>query len=249
MNEPTLAMSETGTGRPVLLLHGGGGPFTVGALAAHLAKSCHVLTATLPGWNGTPRPPTLNRVSQLAELCLRYLEEKELKNVLVVGSSLGGWIAAEMALQDRAHRLSGLVVINGGGVDVPGQTIADVSSLSPQELAALSFHDPSKLPTPPPPTEEQKAIRVGNLRALAAFASNPYMHDPTLMGRLPSLRLPALFIWGESDRVISPVYGRAFAAAVPGSTFALVPKAGHLPWMEQPEAVQAILDPFVAVTR
>ncbi|HMA92900.1 MAG TPA: alpha/beta fold hydrolase, partial [Polyangiaceae bacterium] len=89
-----MKISETGSGRNILVLHGGGGPATMADLVAHLAEKAHVITPTHPGWDGTPRPESLKTVAALADEYTRYLDERDLKDVLVVGSSLGGWLGA-----------------------------------------------------------------------------------------------------------------------------------------------------------
>ncbi len=85
-----------------------------------------------------------------------------------------------------------------------------------------------------------------NQATLAVFAGEPYGYDPTLLGRLPGIRVPTLLLWGVSDRVVTPEYGRAYAAAIPGARFETVAAAGHLPWVEQPAETFRVLDAFVA---
>src|SRR5690349_5002057 len=109
---PSLTVAEAGTGRPVLILHGGRGPFTVASIAAHVAATAHALTPTHPGWDGTPRPDGVASVADYASLYLDYLAERDLRDVLVIGSSLGGWIGCEMAIHDTDGRISGLVLID-----------------------------------------------------------------------------------------------------------------------------------------
>ena len=229
-----------------LLLHGGGGPATVSTLGTHLAETSTLLAPTHPGWDGTERPDTMKDIAGLADFYLAFLERENLTDVVIVGSSIGGWIGAELALRNVAHRIAGLVLINPVGVLVDGQAITNVSSMTPPELAAVSFHDASKLPPRPAPTPEGAAILAGNSAALKAFAGDPYMHDPTLLGRLPAIDVPTLILWGESDGVVSVEYGRAFAAAMPGAVFTTIPAAGHLPWIEQPTPVFAAIDTFTA---
>src|SRR5437870_3773470 len=105
----SITLTEAGTGRPVLILHGGGGPFTVAGIADHLAATMHTITPTHPGWNGTERPDWLAGISDIAQAYLDYVGSDDLRDVLVIGSSLGGWIAAEMAIRDDAGRITGLV--------------------------------------------------------------------------------------------------------------------------------------------
>jgi pimeloyl-ACP methyl ester carboxylesterase len=242
-----MKISESGSGRSVLVLHGGGGPATIGGLAAHLAEKAHVITPTHPGWDGTPRPASIDTVAALAAAYVRHLDEHDLKDVLLVGSSLGGWLGVEIALQDAAHRVTGLVIINGLGVEIAGHPITNVSNFSPPELAKVAFHDPSKFGAGAPPmTPERLAIMRANQATLAVFAGDPYCFDPTLLGRLKGLAVPTLVLWGASDRIVTKEYGRAFAAAIPSATFETVAEAGHLPWIEQPADTYRVLDRFVA---
>lgn len=234
-------LSETGTGRPVLIFHGGGGPFTIAPIAAHVAETAHAIVPTLPGWNGTPRSDSLAKISDYADYYAGMLEQRDLSDVLVIGSSLGGWLAAELAL--RSSRVTGLVLVDAGGIEVPGEPMRDFFTLDARGVAEYSFHDAEKFyvdPTTLPP--EQLAGRWANMETMRVIAGDPYMHDPTLFGRLGGIAVPTLVIWGESDRIFSPGYGRAFAAAIPGARFELVEKAGHLPQLEQPEATFALLD-------
>jgi pimeloyl-ACP methyl ester carboxylesterase len=248
---PTMKITESGSGRNVLILHGGGGPATMTLLGAHLAEKAHVITPTYPGWDGTPRPESLTTVGALAEEIVHYLDEHDVKDVLVIGSSIGGWIAPEVALRDRAHRVSGLVIINGTGVNVPGQPITNVTGFTPPQLAKVAFHDPSKFGAgAPPPTPERLAMMRANAATLAMFSGSgdTYSCDPGLLVRLKGIHVPTLVLWGESDHVVTKEYGRAYAAAIPNARFETVADAGHLPWLEQPEATFRVLDPFVAAT-
>jgi len=242
-----MKISESGSGRNVLVLHGGGGPATMAGLAAHLAEKAHVITPTHPGWKGTPRPESIDTVAALAGEYARYLDEHDLKDVLLVGSSVGGWLGVEIAMQDTAHRVTGLVIINGLGVEIAGHPITNVSNFTPPELAKVAFHDPSKFGVGAPPmTPERLAIMRANQATLAVFAGDPYCCDPTLLGRLKGLAVPTLVLWGASDRVATKEYGRAFAAAIPNAKFETIAEAGHLPWIEQPAETYRVVDRFIA---
>jgi pimeloyl-ACP methyl ester carboxylesterase len=239
----TLTFDEAGTGRPVLILHGGGGPATVAGLARHLSAAAHTLTAVLPGWDGTPRPAPGTAVADLAGGYLRHLRERGLRDVLVVGSSLGGWIGAETALQDDAGLVTGLVLIDAVGVHVEAEPIADVFMLDARGLAEHSWHRPERFLADPadlPPAE--LARRQANMAAMRALAGDPYMHDPTLLDRLGGVRAPTSLLWGESDRVVTPAYGAAYAKAFGGARFEVIAEAGHLPQIEQPDATYALVE-------
>jgi len=161
----------------------------------------------------------------------------------VIGSSVGGWIGAEMAVRDRGARISGLILINAAGVAVEGQSILDVFSMDVRAITEHSFHEPEKFfrdPAQLPP--EQVAQQRANMATLKLLSSN--MQDPKLLRRLKSVRIPALAIWGESDRIIPPAYGKAYAAAFGNGRFALVERAGHLPQLERPSETLALIDQF-----
>jgi pimeloyl-ACP methyl ester carboxylesterase len=225
--------------RPFLLLHGGGGVATMAGFADLLAERTHsrVLLPTHPGFGGTPKAESLTDVKALARTYVALLEELDLTDVTVVGNSFGGWLAAEIALQ-KSPRVSGAVIIDGIGIEVDGHPPTDVSGLSPTELRAHSFHDPSKAPVPPGGGTGPSP----DVLALIGY-TGPTMADPALADRLGALEVPVHVLWGESDGIVDPDYGKAYAAAIPLSTFTLLPRTGHLPQVETPEELLgALLD-------
>jgi pimeloyl-ACP methyl ester carboxylesterase len=243
-SEPPLVIDDAGTGRPVLVLHGGGGPDTVKPIAAHLTAGYRVLTPTLPGWNGAPRPESMTTIGDYAQAFLDHLERIGLSEVVAIGSSLGGWIAAEMATRDRTGRLGGAVIVDGAGITVEGEPITDFFSLTPRGVAEHSWHDPDRYFVDPaifPP--ERAAIQQSNMNTMALVARD--MNDPGLRGRLGAVTIPVLAIWGDSDRIFTPGYGRTYAASFANGRFALVANAGHLPHLEQPTATLALIDDFL----
>jgi len=240
-----LTLTEAGTGRPVLILHGGGGPFTVASIANHLADTMHTITLTHPGWNGTARPAWVSGIDDLALIYLHYLEDHGLHDVLVIGSSLGGWIGSEMAFRDGAGLITGLILIDAGGIAVDGEPIRDFFSLSAREVAEYSFHDADRFYVDPATIPAaQAAIRQANMATMHVVAGDPYMHDPKLLSRLGRIQIPVLTIWGDSDRIFTPAYGAAYAAAFPDSRFEVIKDAGHLPHLEQPAATFALIDAY-----
>jgi len=227
-----------------LVLHGGGGPRTVQGIADHLAPTTDVILPTLPGWNGTERPASITDVSHLAQLYLDLLAERDLSDVLVIGSSLGGWIAAEMAARDGS-RIGKLVLIDAVGITVPAEPIRDFFALDPRGVAEYAWHDSERYYVDPATVPEpQQAIQRANMATMRAIAGE--MHDPALSGRLSGVKTPTLVIWGESDRIVTPEYGRAYAGLIPDARFHVVAQAGHLPQLEQPAATLALIDNFRA---
>ena len=200
-----------------------------------------VVTPTHPGFGGTFRPDELNSVAKLAALYSGLLDELELEDVTVIGNSVGGWIAAEIALLGSS-RISGIVLIDAVGIEVDGHPVADVSGRSLPEIQTLSFHDPTPFRVDPASIPDaQKATMAANGAALAIYAGSPAMADPTLLGRLRGIAIPTLVLWGESDQIVRPAYGHAYAAAINGARFEVLPATGHMPQMETPDLVlQAI---------
>lgn len=226
----------------VLLLHGGAGPRSVAGFAAALSQYSAVIVPTHPGFDGTPRPEWSDSVADLASGYLDLLDALDLTDVLVIGSSVGGWIAAEMALRDVRGRLRGLALIDAAGIAGPaGIGVADVSAMAPAALAELSFHQPALRPDFGSFTEEQRTAAAANQRTLAVYAGDPYMHDPKLAVRLHRIDLPVLVLWGEHDGVTPLAYGREFARLIPGARFVPVADSAHFPFVENPGAVFAEL--------
>lgn len=226
--------------RPFLLLHGGGGVPTMAGFADLLAERTHsrVLLPTHPGFAGTPRAEGLTDVTALARAYVAMLDRLDVTDVTVVGNSFGGWLAVEIGLQ-HSPRVSGVVVVDGMGADIDGHPMTDIRGLSRAEIQSFSFHDPSRAPGAPGTDGDGPSPDV---LALLGY-TGPTMSDPTLLGRLGGLDVPVHVLWGESDRIVDPGYGKAFAAAIPMSTFTLLPRTGHLPQVETPEEVLgALLD-------
>ena len=123
-----ITIDQQGEGRPLILLHGGGGPPSMGALPSALAETFEVIAPVHPGFAGTPRPEWYVGIDDIALTYVQLLEQRNLRDVLVVGSSIGGWIASEMAV--RAHeRISGTVLLNAVGINVDGIELADFFTL------------------------------------------------------------------------------------------------------------------------
>jgi pimeloyl-ACP methyl ester carboxylesterase len=175
-----------------------------------------------------------------------YLGGDKLRDVLVIGSSLGSWIGAEMAIRDDASRITGLILIDAVGVDVDGEPIRDFFALDSRGVAEYSYHDANRFHVDPATvSEEQSARQRANMATMRSVAGEPYMHYPTLLDRLGQIKIPVLVIWGDSDRNVSPAYDAAYAAAFADARLEIVRDAGHLPQIEQPTATFALIDRYV----
>jgi pimeloyl-ACP methyl ester carboxylesterase len=233
-----LAFSDEGEGRPFVLLHGGAGPASMMGLAHALAQHRRTIVPTHPGFDGQPRPDRFARVEDLVLGYLALLDGLKLEDVVVVGNSVGGWLAAELALR-ASPRIVGAVLLNAVGI---AGSIADPAKFSPPELRARAFHDPSKFAAPL--SAEATALLAENQRVLRIYAGEPFMHDPTLRARLASMSVPTVVVWGESDRICDVDYGRSYSASIPGSRFELMPMAGHFPQIERLEETRRLIENF-----
>ncbi len=241
-----LTVDQRGTGRPVVILHGGAGPTSVTGFADLLADATgtRVITPTHPGFGGTPRTETLTTIGGLAEVYAGLLDALELDNATVIGNSIGGWIASELALR-HSPRLGRVALVDAVGIEVDGHPVA--SALPPSQLAEYSWYDPSKAPSLDPATLSPGVLDIlaGNRTALALYGGSS-MSDAGLLARLIAIDVPTLVLWGEADRIVDADYGRAFAAAIPGARFELLPRTGHVPQMETPQLLVEALRAFVA---
>jgi pimeloyl-ACP methyl ester carboxylesterase/mannose-6-phosphate isomerase-like protein (cupin superfamily) len=241
-----VTVTERGQGRPYLVLHGGAGPQSVDSFAALLASTAgaRVLTPLHPGFNGTPRPDALSSMGGLAQLYTRLLEHLDLTGVTVIGNSIGGWIAAEIAVLN-SPRVAAVVLADAAGLVVDSAPAADFFSLTMDQVAELSYYQPDKfridvsqLPEP------AQAAMVANREALALYGG-PAMADPTLLGRLPGVAGPVLVVWGIADRMFPAEHGLAYTRAIPGAQFRLISDAGHLPQLETPASLLTLVQEFL----
>jgi len=238
VNGVTIEAVERGEGRPILFLHPGIGIETDAPVLAELARGGRVIAPSHPGFGGSQLPKGMTTVDDLAYFYLDLLDQRDLRDVLVVGVGLGGWIAAEIAVKNCA-RLSRLVMANAIGIkafDRETRDIVDIWSLLPEDFDKLAYFNPdngkrdyANLP------EAVSLAAARNREAYARFCWSPYMHNPKLKGRLHRIHIPALFLWGTADRILSEKYGRAYCAAIPGATFERIERAGHFPHLEQPQ--------------
>lgn len=235
-----LRVTETGSGHPVLLLHGGAGPASVAGFAELLREQfpTRVVVPTHPGFDGTDRPAGVTAVTDLAALYLRLLEYLDLRDVTVVGNSLGGWIAVEMALA-HSDRISSVVIVDAVGLASQTDPIVDFFPLTMDDVVELSYHPSNRRAARAVQQALPAAVRDAMARNRAALKTygGASMADPTLTTRLSTISVPTLVVWGAADRIVAPSHGRAYADAIPGAALRIIDEAGHLPQLEAPQAL------------
>jgi pimeloyl-ACP methyl ester carboxylesterase len=247
LNDLNIKFDEYGAakdGTGVIVLHGGAGPRSVAGFAEALSEHAYVIVPTHPGFDGTTRPDGTDTVEDLAVAYLDLIDELDLHDVMIIGSSIGGWIGLEMSLQDNHGRIKALVLLGSTGIKPePPLEIADPAKLGPIKTGELAFYRPELRLDPATLNETQKAAMAANQRAQAMYAGVNY--DPKLRGRLHRVVVPVLVLAGEHDGIVPPAYGRALADSLPRAVFHVIPEAGHFPHIEQPGAVFGALGDFV----
>ncbi|WP_296743022.1 alpha/beta hydrolase [Mesorhizobium sp.] len=239
-----LAISDEGKVRTFLLLHGGAGAGSMAGLAQALARSGRAIVPTHPGFDGEPRPEAFSRIADLALAYLALIDRLDLKDVVLIGNSAGGWIGAEMALRNSPS-IAGLILLNAVGIDPDpaGQPIVDPTTLPPTERAAFAFHDPQRYALAPA-GPDAIATMAENQRNLRLYSGEHFMHDPALRARLARMPVPAAVVWGESDRIVDIGYGRRYADSIAGAEFHGIAEAGHFPHVERLDAVVGLVERF-----
>jgi pimeloyl-ACP methyl ester carboxylesterase len=248
-----LEIVERGQGRPILWLHGEEGLDPGAQFLDLLAAHGSVLAPSHPGFGRSPDVASIDTVDDLSYLYLDVLAERNLRDVTVVGSSLGGWIAAEMAVK-CSDRFSGLVLIAPLGIKVGDREtrdIPDIFALPPDEVARLQYRDPAKMAVDHGKlSDDQLTVIARNREATALYAWEPYFHNPKLRQWLHRITLPTLLLWGADDRfVTASYYGDAFRAAIPSARFETIDRAGHFPHLEEPAALVERISGFVGARK
>jgi pimeloyl-ACP methyl ester carboxylesterase len=247
INDLKLSGTRAGKGPTILLLHGANGPSSNAALANRLKDSFTVLVPTHPGFGDCPDAADLDTIDDLAYLYLDLLEQEGLSDVTVIGHSLGGWIAAEMAVKSTA-RMARLVLVDSVGVRFGGPTdgeILDLFAVHPAERGKIAYHDPKYIADASTFSDTDRLSLQRSAQAAARYAWEPYLHNPKLKQRLRRIDKPTLVVWGNQDRIVGPEYGRKFAAAIPGAKFVAFDNCGHVPQIEAADKFDALIVEFI----
>jgi len=242
--------SVAGAGPPLLFLHGGDYVAQNSAFLDRLARHWRVTAPRHPGFGRSERPDGFRTIHDLAYLYLDWLDRQDRGEVVVVGSSFGGWIALEMCVRSVA-RIGRLVLIDSVGVKFGGREerdIADIHALPEDELRRRTFFDPERaLPDYAALDDDALTAIVRDRSATALYGWRPYMHDPGLRQWLHRVRVPALVLWGDSDGIVTPDYGEKLCGSLPNAKFEKIARAGHYPQIERPDATADAIERFAGM--
>jgi pimeloyl-ACP methyl ester carboxylesterase len=244
-----LDVMRGGQGRPILFLHPGIGLRGAAPFLTALGRIGDVIAPAHPGFHGSPAGGFAS-VDDLSYLYLSLLEGLT-EPAFVVGSSLGGWIALEVAVKS-VRNIAGLVLVDTVGARFNARhtpDFADIYALSRAELDRRMYHDPNLAQIDYANTPESELELIArNREAEARFSWSPYLHNPRLTSRLHRVAVPTLAIWGESDGFVPLDYARKLTDALPDAALETIAKAGHFPHIEQPNELVSRIERF-AVAR
>ena len=228
-----------GSGEPLLVLHGAGGNRGWLRYVQALSERFTIYLPSHPGFGASERPPWLETIQDLACFYTWFQEAHRLEEVRAIGFSMGGWLAAEMAVMCR-HAFSKLMLVDAAGVKPQQGEIADIFIISPGQVAELLFHDPRQAPEYDQlygrlPTAEQREIAERDREMAVRLCWKPYMHNPRLPGLLARVNVPTRVVWGREDRLVPLECGELYRKAIPGAELVVIDHCGHVPQVEKPD--------------
>jgi pimeloyl-ACP methyl ester carboxylesterase len=246
INGCKLSFARGGKGAPLVYLHGTDGLAEWPPILDTLAERFDVIVPDHPGFGASEVPQWIDDVSDLAYIYLDAVAKLGLSGVHVVGQSLGGWIALEMAVRSTQH-LRSLTLISSAGIHVKGVPKADIFMIDPEEQARLAYADPGlgEKAAERAGADKYQELAVLNRMASARFGWQPRFFNPRLERWLHRVNVPTHVIWGDGDRVIPPAYAEAFHRLIPGAMLTMIPNAGHLPHIECAPEVAAAMQSFL----
>jgi pimeloyl-ACP methyl ester carboxylesterase len=230
------SLRRGGSGEPLLFLHGASGAPVIMPFMEQLAARFDVLVPEHPGYGRSDEPEWLDNIHDAAYFYLDFLRTLELRNVTLVGASMGGWIAMEMAVRDTS-RIKSLVLASPAGVAAPGVQPADIFLLSPEDLVRNLFFDQrlAEARLAEPVTPESIDIALKNRHTTARLAWEPRLHDPFLPKWLHRIDVPVKIVWGREDRILPAKIADELKRLMPKAELHLLDNVGHLPHAEKPE--------------
>jgi pimeloyl-ACP methyl ester carboxylesterase len=231
-----VALRRGGTGPKLLYLHGAGGGAAVHPFMEELAKDHEVIAPEHPGFGASDEPAWLDNIHDLAYFYLDFLEALDLRDVTVIGASIGGWLAMEIAVRDSS-RLRALSLAGPSGIHVKGLPKGDLFMWTPEERLRNLYHDQSiaeRLIAIKPGPEQIDAM-MKDAFTVARLAWEPRLYDPHLYKWLHRIRKPVQILWGEHDKILPSAYAPELQKLMPGSQMHIVRNCGHLPQVEKPQ--------------
>ena len=232
--------------QPLVFLHGAGGHTGWMGFLDELARDFAVYVPEHPGFGRSDDPPWLDEIGDLAYFYLDFLDTLGLDRVHLIGTSFGGWTAAELAVRNQT-RLASLTLVGAVGItDASGKPVDDLFRLSTEENLRRFYADPARAARRLGDMANIDMNLVAKNRAtVQRLAYRPRYHNPNLAKWLHRITVPTLLIWGDKDGLVPVRFGEAYRALIPGSRLVVLENAGHAPFDEQKEAFLTAFREFV----
>jgi pimeloyl-ACP methyl ester carboxylesterase len=250
LGEVEIELYTGGGGPPLLYLHGGSGLVPSAPFLDRLCRRFRVVAPVHPGFGGSSLPIWIDSVDDYAHLYLELIGRLGLSGILLVGHSVGGWTAAELATKSTAA-IDKIVLVAPVGIKVgpvDKLDIPDIYAMSQDGLDALLYADPEKWrPDPSKLTDADLIARARNRQTLALITWEPYMHNPKLKHRLHMIDRPTLLLRGTQDGLVSAEYAEAYARLIPDAKLVTIEGSGHGPQVEQPERFVTEIETFAGL--
>jgi pimeloyl-ACP methyl ester carboxylesterase len=229
-----IRLMRGGAGPPLLFLHGAGGASVWLPFMERLSQRFDVIVPEHPGFGASDTPEWLDTIGDLAFFYLDVIAALRCTGVHLVGTSIGGWIAAEIAVRD-CHALKSLTLSAAAGIHIKGLSKGDIFMWSPEQAVRNLVHDQAlaEIMLAQPRSEEQQLAEMKNRLTLAKLCWQPRLYNPHLAKWLHRISVPTLILWGEQDKVIPSGYGPAFRDRIAGSRLDVLADCGHLPQFER----------------
>jgi pimeloyl-ACP methyl ester carboxylesterase len=242
----TVRLWREGTGAPLVYLHGAAGVPPWGPFFTRLAGTHEVIVPEHPGFGMSDNPSWIRNVGDVAMYYLDFLDGLGADRVHLVGHSLGGWIAAELAVRNCA-RLASLTLIAPAGIRIKGVLSGDNFIWSPEELTRNLFHDQAfaEKMLAHTPSEEEADLALTNRFMAAKLGWEPRWFNPALERWLHRIAVPTLVLWGADDKIMPSQYAELWGKRVAGAQVDVIPACGHLPFVEKSDATAETILRFV----
>ena len=240
---------QGGSGPSLLALHGAGG--SQGWLQYHQALAQHftVYAPSHPGYGPSERPEWLDTMTDMAHFYQALIDTLGVDRLAILGTSMGGWLAAEIAAM-APERLSRMVLVDAVGIKPEVGEIADILMCSREDAAKLRFYDTSQVPDYETRfnrelTPEERDAQYANQEMATRLCWRPYMHNPKLPHYLRRVQTPTLVVWGRQDAIVPLNCGEIYTRELPNARLHVIDHCGHSPHHERPDAFLQAVIPFL----